>query len=303
MSGYTLLRNPYSFTQTRGGSLLDEASRGSANLEFIASSGGSATLPVIGETLKDRDFYDGNAANVTYGYIQVKSIKESPYGIVSNVEKFKYVVSYNSNDTIQNEFMDFVSNLQPISMDNPANWRYVNLISDGTPPTTGATFTGNVNQPLTRIITVGNFKQRKIVLAANLQFFFEEYQKLTGKLNLEEIYVFELSSSQGIKFTQGQVLTGALENGNKNEEGNYVFEVRFEYKIINSKNGTKTDDITKNDWQYVLAPVAGGDAGFYAPIQLVIDTINTPINKPWIYEYTATTNFTTFLERDFLIEV
>ena len=308
MSGFRLLRNTYSFTQSRGTSLVDPASYGSASLDFSGDSG-SADLPVIGESLYEIDYY-GSSGTLEYGYIQAKTIRQVPYGIDGTTEKFKYTVTYDSEDTVQNEFMDFISNLQPISLDNPANWRYVSVITDATPPITGTGFTGNVNQPLARIVTVGSFKQRKLVDSANLQYFFEQYQKLAGRLNLTEIYVFELSSSQGIKFTQGQVLVGALENGNKNEAGDYVFEVRFEYKLIGSKNGTKTEDIIDNDWQYVLAPVAGGDAGFYASIQLQADTLDTPISgsgvTPWIYEYTPATegsSIVDFLEFDFLSEV
>jgi hypothetical protein len=298
---YALLRDSYSFTMTQGENFEDTEAEGSANLEFIYKPEATQDLPNLGDKLNNLEFYGSGSSTTEYTNILAKSIKKVPYSY-NGMEFFKWVVTFNSEGTINNEFFDFTAAINPMSMDSPANWRYAQDLTDAAPPITGTNIQGNIDAPVIKLVTVGSFKLRKLVAQTVLPQFWEDYTAVVSKINEAPVYVLGESPSNALLFAQGQILTGGIDNGTKDDSGLYPFEVTFHYRLIGDKNATKTEVIIDNDWQYALAPVAGGDAGWWVPIQIEKNTKETPEENPWTYGYTEEGELETLLTYDYSTE-
>jgi hypothetical protein len=305
MAGYTLLRNSYNFTITSGTGFTDSDAKGSASLEFQKQTSGVTSLPQVGDTLKNVGYYAGGGLTTTFLNIYVKSIKQKAraFNHSGNAELWSYIVTYSSSSSssggwgaVNQDFLDFTASLQVIAVDDPVNWRYAEKLTAANPPTTGTPIVGNVDQRMSKVIVVGDFKQRKVVKPSEVDAFFTAYLKVAGKLNVVPIDV-EMGSGD-ITFAQGQLLVGSFTGGEQDGD-NFIFNVTYHYKLIRDKNATKTEDITKNDWQYVWAPVGGGDAGFLAPIQVNGSTKDTAETDPWIYQYCTAAELEAFMADDY----
>lgn len=303
MPGYKLLRNSYELEVTSG-AIDDEFAKGSAVLEFIGGTLGYSTdLPAVGDHLRDLSYYVSGGSSIVYLCIDAKSIKQVPYHYQGE-EKWKYTVSYNSEDSVNSEFFAMQSTPEAIVSVKPSYWRYGSTMDDDEPPVGVGGITGSLEGKIRKIVVTGTFKQRKIVHKSWLDTFFNNYKAIAGKLNVQSEVVFFEEDGEGsysIEFKQGQLLIGAMDNGSKRGDGKYIFEITFAYRIIGDKNGPRSEDITDNDWQYVLADQVQ-DAGWMIPVRVSSDTgtgATSPVTEPFVYRYVAIVGDSNAL-RDFI---
>jgi len=313
---YNLLRDELSVSITEGNFGEYSNAKGRATLAFLEEpnvSGGISSLPKPGDQLQELNTYNvANANAASYTKIICTEVKQIPYFKKNGdgTEGYKYICSFNSEDNVveNNEYHSFSSALSVVSMDKPLNWRYANTITyeAGTAPTSVDTAKTRVQQRISKVVQTGTFKLRKIVSLVNLDTFTEDYNAIAGKLNVDSFYIID--EYDGIFFEQGQVLGGVLEDGGKNSLGKYIFNVVFNWRKINDKNATRSEDIVRNDWQYLLAPIGSSAAGWQIPVQCEGGQGGSStqlVTEPFLYPYceedvdTYEDAFIRFLDRDY----
>jgi hypothetical protein len=308
MAKYRLLADGYNITFTNYSDALqlaDTEAEGSGSLKFVLvdtsgdseSACGLTDLPALGSKLSSLQAYNGDGEAIVYNHIRAINVGIEPL-LSSNPNKPTYTVQYSSEGLVANKIMDFSSNLQVVSFENPIGWRYGDIINaqDNTAPTgiNGAP-AGSVQQRLSRTVVQGSFKVNKVVHPTQMGVFFEDYQTIAGKLNTELVTIYTGSL---VQFNRGTVLCSTLSSGQY--IGSLIsFGVSFEFRFINDKTAVSKTDIIFDDWQYVLAPKVAGEGGWMIPVRTTTADGVTLTSNPYLYPYATEGLFNTFIAQEY----
>ena len=297
--GYAALRDDFQIKLTKFG-FGDLKAEGTANISFIESTTASGSLPVIGDVLHDYGYYNGGEGSGSYPNIKAEFIEQVPYGVEGGNDTFKYTVTYNSADNVNNQTSDFSSEVTVLSYDKPSMWRYgVSVASDST--ISGSPF-GTLDGKISKLVPSGRFTIKKLVNESQLSSFHDDFIACVGKINNQAIFALGESSSSGIEFQRGQVLCYSYNMQDRLPSGLYAFDVEFKWRVLGASNINGVD-IDSDDFNYVLAPNSENDkpGGWAVPVQLNgTDTTGATLSsKPFIYTYASSGAFTTLISTDY----
>jgi hypothetical protein len=308
MAKYRLLVDGYNITLTNYSDALqlaDTEAEGSGSLKFILvntsgdseSACGLTDLPALGSKLSSLGAYNGtDDSPIIYNNIRAISVGIDPL-LSSDPNKPVYTIQYTSEGLVANKILDFSSNLQVVSFENPTNWRYADYINaqDNVSPSGVNSIDGSVQQRLSRTVVQGAFRVNKVVHPTQMGVFYDDYKTIAGKLNTELVNIYTGSL---VQFNRGQLLCSTLSSGQY--IGSLIsFGVSFEFRIINDITAVTNTTIIRDDWQYVLSPLGTSSGGWLIPVRTTTSTTPTLTSNPYLYPYATEGLFNTFIADDY----